>query len=581
MIGALLSLGLAHAANLDGGAPPLEPWSGAAVPSATLAADRQLLLALRVDHLDDPLVLRGPAGRVPVAPGRDAFIAGRTVGRVGLGAGLGGVASARVDLPVLLHQDAVDPERPSRALPARALGDLTVEAAFAPPIRGPFALALRLPLGLPTGSAAALVGAPGAVFRPALAAEWALGDARGAAPLRFGAAVGGVFGPAEPLRDRQLDDGLSAGASLGWHPTGRLGLRVEGVGGWRGGLWSAEALGGVSFAVADWHLRLGGGAGLVGAPGTPDLRALAALTWAPDLDPRRHNRDGDALVDSADGCPDAPEDRDGHRDDDGCPEPDDDQDGILDGADTCPREPEDRDGHADDDGCPDPDDDLDGIPDAADRCPREPERRNGFADDDGCPDEAPLPTGDTDGDGYADDLDLCPAAGEDWDGFADADGCPEPDNDQDGIPDAADACPDLAEVLNALVDGDGCPDADRVRVEKGLLRGAIALEFAPGAAEPTPAARGVLAELGAHLAVHPELRRVRVEAHVAPGAAPRAARRLSEARAEAVRAALLAEGVDPARVDPRGMGDLFPPNDLGENPDRAEIVVLEVAPGED
>jgi len=48
------------------------------------------------------------------------------------------------------------------------------------------------------------------------------------------------------------------------------------------------------------------------------------------------DRDGDWIADSADRCPDQPEDFDVFADDDGCPDPDDDGDGVLDEADRCP-----------------------------------------------------------------------------------------------------------------------------------------------------------------------------------------------------------------------------------------------------
>lgn len=63
-----------------------------------------------------------------------------------------------------------------------------------------------------------------------------------------------------------------------------------------------------------------------------------------------------------------------------------DGDGVQDQDDACPAEPEDRNGHDDHDGCPDPDQDADRIPDTADQCPTEPETYNGVDDDDGCPD---------------------------------------------------------------------------------------------------------------------------------------------------------------------------------------------------
>jgi outer membrane protein OmpA-like peptidoglycan-associated protein len=79
-----------------------------------------------------------------------------------------------------------------------------------------------------------------------------------------------------------------------------------------------------------------------------------------------------------------------------------DGDGIVDSRDQCILEPEDIDQYLDDDGCPDPDNDSDGILDAADKCPLQPEDMDGFQDDDGCPDL------DNDGDQIADLDDYCP-----------------------------------------------------------------------------------------------------------------------------------------------------------------------------
>jgi outer membrane protein OmpA-like peptidoglycan-associated protein len=103
--------------------------------------------------------------------------------------------------------------------------------------------------------------------------------------------------------------------------------------------------------------------------------------------PAARDRDGDGILDDDDLCPDAPEDRDGFEDEDGCPETDNDGDGIVDGEDGCPMEPEDVDGFEDENGCPDLDNDLDGLLDRDDRCPDAAEIVNGVDDEDGCPDE--------------------------------------------------------------------------------------------------------------------------------------------------------------------------------------------------
>ena len=149
-------------------------------------------------------------------------------------------------------------------------------------------------------------------------------------------------------------------------------------------------------------------------------------------------------------CPYEPENLDGVRDADGCPEaqwervaeaapkeeeqkderkplaalsrpPDTDEDGLTDDVDVCPEVKEDPDGFEDDDGCPDPDNDQDTVADAQDKCPLRAEILNGVADDDGCPDIG----ADADGDGIEDRVDVCPMEPEDKDGIRDGDGCPD------------------------------------------------------------------------------------------------------------------------------------------------------------
>ncbi len=141
--------------------------------------------------------------------------------------------------------------------------------------------------------------------------------------------------------------------------------------------------------------------------------------------------DNDGYVGTDDQCPYSPEDRDGFRDHDGCPDLDNDGDGVCDswvefpelynciGKDRCPNKREDRDGFEDEDGCPDPDNDKDGIPDVDDECRDKPESKNNYLDHDGCPEP------DADRDGVADKMDDCPKIPEDRDGHDDDDGCPE------------------------------------------------------------------------------------------------------------------------------------------------------------
>jgi len=82
----------------------------------------------------------------------------------------------------------------------------------------------------------------------------------------------------------------------------------------------AEALATAGLRLSSWATLTGaGGAGLGAGIGAPAWRVLGSL----DVRSRaRRDRDHDGVEDLADRCPTRPEDRDGVRDDDGCPDPD-------------------------------------------------------------------------------------------------------------------------------------------------------------------------------------------------------------------------------------------------------------------
>ncbi|MCL2778347.1 MAG: hypothetical protein FWD73_10110 [Polyangiaceae bacterium] len=83
----------------------------------------------------------------------------------------------------------------------------------------------------------------------------------------------------------------------------------------------------------DAFVLVGAEVGLNQAIGTPVVRGIVSIGWAP----RDHDRDHDGIPDDVDQCPDIPEDKDGFEDDDGCPDIDNDNDGILDKDDACPN----------------------------------------------------------------------------------------------------------------------------------------------------------------------------------------------------------------------------------------------------
>ena len=94
----------------------------------------------------------------------------------------------------------------------------------------------------------------------------------------------------------------------------------------------------------------GVGMGFTRGLGSPSVRIAAMV----DVRPRpQRDRDQDGIIDRRDACIDDPEDKDGFRDRDGCPDEDNDRDGLLDAEDHCPDDAEVVNAYLDADGCPD------------------------------------------------------------------------------------------------------------------------------------------------------------------------------------------------------------------------------------
>jgi outer membrane protein OmpA-like peptidoglycan-associated protein len=219
--------------------------------------------------------------------------------------------------------------------------------------------------------------------------------------------------------------------------------------------------------------------------------------------------------------------------------------------------------------------DADGVPDADDACPDAPEDRDGFRDGDGCPDE------DDDGDGVPDRADLCRCVAEDRDGFEDHDGCPDPDDDGDRLADACDACPTEPETYNGCADEDGCPDRAAVCVEDSRIVILEQIYFRTASAAIEPRTKRILDALAQTIAFNPQIERVRVVGHLDLREARRgaAADALARGRAEAVRAALVARGVDAARLilATRGAREPSLRPDGTRSPERDRRVSFEIA----
>ena len=196
------------------------------------------------------------------------------------------------------------------------------------------------------------------------------------------------------------------------------------------------------------------------------------------------------------------------------PARDTDGDGIVDSRDSCITEPEDNDGYLDDDGCPDTDNDADGIIDANDKCPNEPE---------------------------------------DLDGFQDGDGCPDPDNDGDQIADVDDYCPNTPGIRGG--DRPGCPKKNSLVIvtEKEIrITQQIQFEFNKALIRPGISYK-ILDEVVGVLSDNPKID-LEVQGHTDNIGGDSYNMKLSQARADSVRAYLLSKGIEAPRLIAKGFG---------------------------
>jgi outer membrane protein OmpA-like peptidoglycan-associated protein len=432
-----------------------------------------------------------------------------------------------------------------------------------------FGLAAGVQIGESLNSAASNAGAdPGFWYWPVIMAERRFGST---GQLRI-AINGGLRGHSASSTTLALKDGTFAdgnlvtyGAGASYRIIDSLDLVAETYGTYllasgadSGVKPSNEAVGGIKlFVERNSYLMLGGGARYTTGFEAADQRAFIGFVFEPSIG----DRDGDGIKDDVDQCPDDPEDFDGFKDEDGCPDPDNDNDGIPDVDDRCINVPEDRDGDHDEDGCPESNDgdrDGDGILDSKDKCPDEPEDRDGFQDEDGCPDP------DNDKDGIPDKMDQCPNDPEDKDGFQDQDGCPDPDNDHDGIPDVVDKCPNEPETFNGFEDEDGCPDKGSVIIQDNNIVILDKIKFKTGSAEILPESNKILDAVATTLEHHPEFTLVEVAGHADERASDEYNLKLTQDRVNSVMRALIARGMEKSRLRSKGYGE-FCPLEQGHN----------------
>jgi OOP family OmpA-OmpF porin len=192
---------------------------------------------------------------------------------------------------------------------------------------------------------------------------------------------------------------------------------------------------------------------------------------------------------------------------------------------------------------------------------------------------------DRDYDGISDRDDACPDEAEDADHFEDLDGCPEvgPDEDHDGVPDYDDDCPGEKETINGTDDDDGCPDSGDPRViyEDGEFRILDNVRFEHGSAVLEEDSKRTLDQVAMILKAHTEFTQVRVEGHTDDTGPRDVNQRLSEQRAQTVRAYLIGRGVESNRLQAVGYGSSRPKVEGTTEADRAknrrvEFVVVDL-----
>ncbi len=301
-----------------------------------------------------------------------------------------------------------------------------------------------------------------------------------------------------------------------------------------GGRWDMGAHG-----RARWELRAERSLDSKGLDGVDltNVQALFGIGWGSGGTPT--DTDGDGVRDRKDMCPDTP--RGATVDEKGCPK-DSDGDGVMDGIDNCPDTP--AGAMVDAKGCP-VDTDRDGVFDGLDKCPGTP--KGATVDATGCPK-------DSDGDGVFDGLDKCPNTPKGV--KVDANGCRvDVDSDGDGVVDRLDKCPKTPKGVK--VDATGCPVAAKLFEEKKASLVLEGVNFETNSAVLTAGSTQVLNRVAASLKAWPDVR-VEVAGHTDSDGRAAYNKTLSEKRAAAVRAFLVAAGVSGSRLEANGYGEEMP-----------------------
>jgi OmpA-OmpF porin, OOP family len=270
---------------------------------------------------------------------------------------------------------------------------------------------------------------------------------------------------------------------------------MSGDSAFKGESTNLEAILGAKLRVGPMVFGLGAGPGITRGWGTPTLRGVASVAYAPE--PPKPAPPPPPPVKKR------------------VPPPDRDKDGIFDRDDACPDVPGVRSPDPEKNGCPPPppDRDGDGIIDRDDACPDVPGVRSDDPAENGCPP-------DTDGDGIRDDVDACPKEK----------GKPDPDPQKNG-----------------------CPTAVRVTENEIVILEQV--QFKTGSATILKTSDDLLMQVSMVLAEHPEIVKIEVQGHTDNRGGKKYNKKLSDRRAASVVKWLVTRGsVDQSRLMSHGYG---------------------------
>jgi OmpA-OmpF porin, OOP family len=317
---------------------------------------------------------------------------------------------------------------------------------------------------------------------------------------------------------------------------------------------SLDVLGAAHYNILDTvQVGLSVGGGVLQAPGTPDVRVLLRVAYAPLRPPPVEapaDTDADGILDDSDACVREPGVSSANPAKHGCPIGDFDHDGFIDTEDRCPKVASGEHPDSTRPGCPERDADGDGIRDNSDECldvaagahpdPKRP----------GCPEA------DSDKDGVYDSDDLCVSVPSGSDPDADKRGCPAPDRDRDQVPDPTDACPDRPGAPDIDPKKNGCPSLVIIKNDQIVIMEQVF--FATGKDVILPKSFPVLQAVASVLLAKPDIKHVKVEGHTDNQGKPSANLDLSERRAHSVRRWLIQHGIAAERLTAEGFGPTMP-----------------------